>query len=66
MIPRCSYPITSRRTCGTVLTGIYRYCPDHMKQQLANPYANDVKDAETIAASEEHAAWYGGGVEVEE
>lgn len=37
MTPRCEFKVTSRRTCGTALTGIYRYCPEHMQVQLANP-----------------------------
>jgi hypothetical protein len=49
MTPRCSYPITRRRTCGAELHGIYRYCDEHMakpgeltdkQREIAQEYVN--------------------------
>jgi hypothetical protein len=58
-IPRCSYPITRRRTCGVELRGIYRYCPEHLAkpaelaekqseiaQEYVNHYAGDADELE--------------------
>ena len=64
MTPRCSFPITRRRTCGVELHGIYSYCPEHMRAQLANPMGELKSTQEARDMAEDYAARV--AVEVEE
>jgi hypothetical protein len=55
-IPRCSYPITRRRTCGVELRGIYRYCPEHL---VKTAYQSPIGTTNAEIATE-YANYYAG------